>query len=204
MINRTGINTKANIRAMPPPMPNAIRGYTVSGIVPGLDGKQPKYRLGQRIGKNFWLGEHADAGPPREFIVRKAKADAFLNPFAGQPAQSWDPRIGTAVPRRLPTTRGLWRSAAPQAREDGPGKNVQGVMHITATAPIRVFMTSVVSIRENPMSDLAARSRKIHLPVPSTSITVVCLFCLLGLVITAAIVPMVPLEDISWVLSHIE
>jgi len=70
-------------------MPNAIRGYTVSGIVPGLDGKQPKYRLGQRIGKNFWLGEHADAGPPREFIVRKAKADAFLNPFAGQPAQSW-------------------------------------------------------------------------------------------------------------------
>ena len=91
-----------------------------------------------------------------------------------------------------------------QAREGGPGKNVQGVMHITATAPIRVFMTSVVSIRENPMSDLAARSRKIYLPVPSTSITVVCLFCLLGLVITAAIVPMIPLEDISWVLSHIE
>ena len=77
-------------------------------------------------------------------------------------------------------------------------------MHITATAPRRVFMTSVVSIRENPMSDLAARSRKIYLPVPSTSITVVCLFCLLGLVITAAIVPMIPLEDISWVLSHIE
>jgi hypothetical protein len=64
----------------------------------------------------FWLGEHADAGPPREFIVRKAKADAFLNPFAGQPAQSWDPRIGTAVPRCLPTTRGLWRSAAASAR----------------------------------------------------------------------------------------
>jgi hypothetical protein len=59
LINRTGINTSANIRAMPPPMPNAIRGtYTVSGIVPGLDGKQPKYRLGQRIGKSSWLGEY--------------------------------------------------------------------------------------------------------------------------------------------------
>lgn len=103
-------------------MPNAIRGYTVSGIVPGLGRQAAQYRLGQRIGKNFWLGEHADAGPPREFIVRKAKADAFLNPFAGQPAQSWDPRIGTAVPRRLPTTRGLRRSAAPQREKTVPGK----------------------------------------------------------------------------------
>jgi hypothetical protein len=84
---------------MPPPMPNAIRGYTVSGIVPGLDGKQPKYRLGQRIGKNFWLVEYADAGPPREFIVRKAKADAFHNPFAGQPAQPWDPRNRDSCPK---------------------------------------------------------------------------------------------------------
>ena len=54
------------------------------------------------------------------------------------------------------------------------------------------------------MSDLVARSRKIYFPAPSTSITVVFLFCLLGLVITAAIVPMIPPEDISWVLSHIE
>jgi hypothetical protein len=54
------------------------------------------------------------------------------------------------------------------------------------------------------MPDLAARSRKINLPVPSISITVVCLFCLLGLAITAAIVPLIPLEDISWVLSHNE
>jgi hypothetical protein len=54
------------------------------------------------------------------------------------------------------------------------------------------------------MSGLAARSRKIHLPVPSTSMTVVCLFCLLGLIVTVAIVPMIPLEDLNWVLSHIE
>jgi hypothetical protein len=54
------------------------------------------------------------------------------------------------------------------------------------------------------MSDLAVRSRKTHLSLPSTSLTIVCLFALLGLVITAAIVPMIPPEDISWVLSHIE
>jgi hypothetical protein len=97
---------------MPPPMPNAIRGtYTVSGIVPGLDGKQPKYRLGQRIGKNSWLGEHADAGPPREFIVRKdGRIPQPIRGAAGATVGFW--RIGTAVPRRLPTTRGSWRSAA--------------------------------------------------------------------------------------------
>jgi uncharacterized membrane protein len=185
-------------------MPNAIRGtYTVSGIVPGLDGKQPKYRLGQRIGKNpGW--ENTLMLDPRE-NSSSARTDAFLNPFAGQPAQPWDSGgSGQLSQGAYQRHEGHGGRLPAQAREGGPGKNVQGVMHITATAPIRVFMTSVVSIRENPMSDLAARSRKIHLPVPSTSITVVCLFCLLGLVITAAIVPMIPLEDISWVLSHIE
>jgi hypothetical protein len=54
------------------------------------------------------------------------------------------------------------------------------------------------------MSDLAVRSRKTYLLLPSASLTVVCLFCLLGLVIAAAIVPMIPPDDISWVLSHIE
>jgi hypothetical protein len=141
---------------------------------------------------------------PRE-NSSSARTDAFLNPFAGQPAQPWDSGgSGQLSQGAYQRHEGHGGRLPAQAREGGPGKNVQGVMHITATAPIRVFMTSVVSIRENPMSDLAARSRKIHLPVPSTSITVVCLFCLLGLVITAAIVPMIPLEDISWVLSHIE
>jgi hypothetical protein len=50
------------------------------------------------------------------------------------------------------------------------------------------------------MSHLAARSSKTYPLFPSSSFTVVCLFCLLGLVITAAIVPMIPPEDISWVL----
>jgi hypothetical protein len=54
------------------------------------------------------------------------------------------------------------------------------------------------------MSELVARSTKIDPLFPPTPLTVVCLFCLLGLVITAAIVSMIPPEDISWVLSHIE
>ena len=54
------------------------------------------------------------------------------------------------------------------------------------------------------MSHLAARSSKTYPLFPSSSFTVVGLFCLLGLVITAAMVPMIPPEDISWVLSHIE
>jgi hypothetical protein len=105
-----------------PPMPNAIRGtYTVSGIVPGLDGKQPKYRLGQRIGKNSWLGEHADAGPPREFIVRKdGRIPQPIRGAAGATVGFW--RIGTAVPRRLPDTR-VMAVGCPRKREKAvPGK----------------------------------------------------------------------------------
>ena len=54
------------------------------------------------------------------------------------------------------------------------------------------------------MSELVVRPRKIYFPAPSTYIAVAFLFSLLGLVITAAIVPMIPSEDIHWVLSHIE
>ncbi len=54
------------------------------------------------------------------------------------------------------------------------------------------------------MSDLAARSSKTISPVPFDLLHGRMLFCLLGLVITAAIVPMIPPQDISWVLSHIE
>jgi len=32
----------------------------------------------------------------------------------------------------------------------------------------------------------------------------VCLFCALGLVLVAGILPMIAPEDMSWVLSHIE
>ena len=43
-----------------------------------------------------------------------------------------------------------------------------------------------------------------HPQILPTSVTVVSLFCLLGLAITAALLPLFAPEEISWVLSHIE
>jgi hypothetical protein len=55
---------------------------------------------------------------------------------------------------------------------------------------------------EESMSDLAARF--IYSPLLSTPFKVVCLFCLLGLLLSAVIVPMIAPEHLVWVLSHIE
>ena len=52
------------------------------------------------------------------------------------------------------------------------------------------------------MSDLAARF--VYSPVLSTPFKVVCLFCVLGLVLSAVIIPMIAPEYLTWVLSHIE
>jgi len=53
------------------------------------------------------------------------------------------------------------------------------------------------------MSELANSSLSFS-PGFSTHFVVVCLFCALGLVLVAGILPMIAPEDISWVLSHIE
>jgi hypothetical protein len=53
------------------------------------------------------------------------------------------------------------------------------------------------------MSDLANSSLSFS-PSISTDLAVVCLFCALGLVLVAGILPMIAPEDMSWVLSHIE
>src|SRR5262249_31627028 len=55
---------------------------------------------------------------------------------------------------------------------------------------------------EEPMTDLAARF--IYSPLLSTAFKVVCLFCVLGLALSVAIVPMIAPEYLAWVLSHIE
>jgi hypothetical protein len=55
---------------------------------------------------------------------------------------------------------------------------------------------------EEPMSDLAARF--VYSPLVSTAFKVVCLFCVLGLALSVAIVPMIAPEYLAWVLSHIE
>ena len=57
---------------------------------------------------------------------------------------------------------------------------------------------------EEPMADLVARSRPAYsLPI-SNHFKVVCLFCLLGLALAAALVPMIAPETLNWTLSHIE
>jgi hypothetical protein len=53
------------------------------------------------------------------------------------------------------------------------------------------------------MSELANSSLSFSLGF-STHFVVVCLFCALGLVLVAGILPMIAPEDMSWVLSHIE
>ena len=59
-----------------------------------------------------------------------------------------------------------------------------------------------VTRKETPMSDLAARFT--YSPLLSTSFKIVCLFCLLGLLLAAVIVPIIAPEELTWVLSHIE
>jgi hypothetical protein len=54
------------------------------------------------------------------------------------------------------------------------------------------------------MSDLVARSRPAHSLLVSSDFKVVCLFCLLGLALAAALVPMIAPETLNWTLSHIE
>jgi hypothetical protein len=57
-------------------------------------------------------------------------------------------------------------------------------------------------IEEESMTDLAARF--VYSPLVSTSVKVVCLFCVLGLALSAVIVPLIAPEHLTWVLSHIE
>jgi len=52
------------------------------------------------------------------------------------------------------------------------------------------------------MSDSAAR--RVYSPVLWSPDKVVCLFCVLGLVLSAVIIPMIAPEYLTWVLSHIE
>ena len=59
-----------------------------------------------------------------------------------------------------------------------------------------------VTRKETSMSELAARFT--YSPLLSTSFKIVCLFCLLGLLLAAVIVPIIAPEELTWVLSHIE
>src|SRR5262249_51225529 len=70
------------------------------------------------------------------------------------------------------------------------------------TAHARQALRDRCNAEEGPMSDLAARF--IYSPLLSTAFKVVYLFCLLGLALSVAIIPMIAPEHLAWVLSHIE
>src|SRR5262249_39719392 len=70
------------------------------------------------------------------------------------------------------------------------------------TAQARAALRDRCDAEEEPLSDLAARF--VYSPLLSTPFKVVCLFCLFGLLLSAAIVPMIAPEYMAWVLSHIE
>jgi len=54
------------------------------------------------------------------------------------------------------------------------------------------------------MSDFVARPHAAYSLFVSTDFKVVCLFCLLGLALAAALVPMIAPETLNWTFSHIE
>ena len=54
------------------------------------------------------------------------------------------------------------------------------------------------------MSQVVARSRGGYSISLSTAFKVVALFCLLGLTLSAAILPMIAPEQVAWILSHLE
>ena len=54
------------------------------------------------------------------------------------------------------------------------------------------------------MSDFVARPHVAYSLLVSIDFKVVCLFCLLGLALAAAIVPMIAPETLNWTFSHIE
>jgi hypothetical protein len=53
-------------------------------------------------------------------------------------------------------------------------------------------------------SSYAAFTKVSPLVVVSTSLAAVCLFCLLGLAISVAVLPHIPVEDVGWVIAHLE
>src|SRR5262249_39271244 len=100
------------------------------------------------------------------------------------------PRPATRCNRRIPVPTG---HSCP--REKPP---VGEPVH---TAHARAALRHRCDAEEEPMSDLAARF--VYSPLLSTPFKVVCLFCVSGLVLSAAIVPMIAPEYMAWVLSHI-
>src|SRR5215472_14006012 len=123
--------------------------------------------------------------------------DAFSLPPSSIRAK-WGRPPPSRCPHRLPPESG--RQPAINGRTAAAKKAAGGEPVHTAHA--RAALRHRCDAEEEPMSDLAARF--VYSPLLSTPFKVVCLFCVLGLVLSAAIVPMIAPEYMAWVLSHIE
>jgi hypothetical protein len=119
-----------------------------------------------------------------------ARTDA-TDAFSSHPAAA-----PPSAPLTCRSVANLGSTAERQQREKPP---VGEPVH---TAHARAALRHRCDAEEEPMSDLAARF--VYSPLLSTPFKVVCLFCVLGLVLSAAIVPMIAPEHLAWVLSHIE
>ena len=54
------------------------------------------------------------------------------------------------------------------------------------------------------MYGLSAASKRSVLPSLPTPVAILCLFCLLGLTVSAAVLPMYSAADVTWAMAHIE
>jgi hypothetical protein len=107
-------------------------------------------------------------------------------------------------PARCPSPSSLRakRAAAAVGQSASSSGEKPPASELLHTACARKTLRHRCDAEEEPMSDLAARF--VYSPLLSTAFKVVCLFCVLGLALSVAIVPMIAPEYLAWVLSHIE
>src|SRR5262249_61510053 len=106
------------------------------------------------------------------------------------------PPGGRPAPAQPPPPRRNRANPRPAAAKNPPAGELPHMAHA------RAALRQGCDAEEEPMTDLAARL--VYSPLLSTAFKVVCLFCVLGLALSVAIVPMIAPEYLAWVLSHIE
>jgi hypothetical protein len=122
-------------------------------------------------------------------LMRNDVSPFIIGPFVPSRPRARHPRAHTAHRRGDPNLR------------SAPTKNPPAG-ELPHMARAREALRHRCDAEEEPMSDLAARFA--YSPLLSTAFKVVCLFCVLGLALSVAIVPMIAPEHLAWALSHIE
>src|SRR5438093_5949395 len=104
------------------------------------------------------------------------------------------PRVGQACCANGPSRRG----ASNLSGRDCRAPKSPSPRELVHTADAGEALRHRCDTEEEPMSDLAARF--VYAPLLSTSFKVVCLFGVLGLALSAVIIPMIAPEYLTWVL----